>query len=178
VQTETKPWTTTSLPSYKPRRPRGSTRQGRFRCKYVFRRLKDVNNNNCNNTFIYINVESVKYNIMQGDADCIILKRLCAETVIKLNGICATETNGRGEAAIWKTIAPSPSSEWDYNNIIILLNTSIYTGVQLRSADAAAASSWRRRRRDNIYYREKYSSRVRACVCVFIYIQLQYQSFI
>lgn len=28
---------------------------------------------------------------MQGDADCIILlKRLCAETVIKLNGICTT----------------------------------------------------------------------------------------
>jgi len=33
---------------------------------------------------------------MQGDADCILLKRLCAETVIKLNGICATATNTGG----------------------------------------------------------------------------------
>lgn len=43
-----------------------------------------------------MNVESVKYKIMQGDADCIILKRLCAETVIKLNGICGIATNGQG----------------------------------------------------------------------------------
>lgn len=67
------------------------------------------------------------------------------------------------------------SSERDYNNIIILLNTSIHTGVQLRSGDAAAAN----RAVDDVNGATIFIiERSTSFVCVSSYIQLQYQSFI
>jgi len=90
-----------------------------------------------------------------------LLKRLGAETVIKLNGICATATNGRGGAAIWKTNAPS-SSEWNYN-IIILLNTSIPRGTAAIRGCCGSQQLTTSKARRYLLWREVLCSC--ACVC-------------